>query len=217
MKIFEVELKFQVLDKGQLKDFVKKLTPIGKRRVVDVYLDTKDGDLYRKGIFIRIRDNKTLDFKFNLEDFKNLETESEHEHCEEHSFSLPISAESLEAINQNLRILGLKEISSPDLEEFKKLNGFVESVMLDKIREKFRDEDFEYSVDDVKGLGQFMEIETQASEDQLEEIKEVMRENVKNLKLKLITTGYNELYWRKHNFDLYKQGRYFLEEDKGNF
>lgn len=217
MKKFELELKFQVLDRNQLKDFVKKLTPIDKKRMVDIYLDTENADLYKKGAFIRIRDNNSLDFKFNLEDFENLEAESEHVHCEEHSFPLPISVESLKGINQNLRILGLREIFSPSLVQLKEFNNFIDSMAIDKIREIYKDEEFEYSIDDVKGLGKFIEIEAHVEKEKLEEIKKRMKEKMKGLKLRLITTGYNELHWRKYNFDIYKQGRYFLEEDRGKF
>jgi len=167
--IIEIEFKFQVLDKKQIEAFLNNLKFISRKRIVDVYLDTTSGDLYKKGIFIRIRDNKTLDFKFNPEDLKNLEAISNHEHCDEHSVSLPLTNGSLKALNQNCNILGLSVIKTPNLEEFKNLNNFVESVLIDKVR---------------------------------------------GLKLKLITTGYNELYWRKHNFDLYRQGRYLLEEDR---
>lgn len=214
-KTIEIEFKFQVLDRDQIDNFLSNLRFIDKKRTVDVYLDTKDGDLYKKGIFIRIRDNKNLEFKFNLEDFKNLEMISNHDHCDEYSFPLPLTNRSLDAINQICNILGLRVIKPPTLKEFKTLNNFVELMIISKIRKKYEDEKFEYSLDDVKGLGLFLEIEARTSNgDDLEKIKDKMRENIRNLRLKLITTGYGELYWREHNFDLYKQGRYFLEEDR---
>ena len=64
-------------------------------------------------------------------------------------------------------------------------------------------------------MGKFLEIEAEGQEgENFERIKQRIREKVNNLDLKLITTGYNELYWRKYNYDLYRQGRYFLEEDR---
>jgi len=213
-KNIEIELKYQVLDEPQVQEFLKKLDFIDKKRVIDVYLDTKDGNLYKKGIFIRIRDNKILDFKYNLEDFQNLNKVSMHEQCDEYSFSLPLTNKSFKAINQNCKILGLVEISKPDLGELKLRNNLIDSVVIDKIRQKFKDEEFKYSFDDVKGLGKFLEIEVEGQEgEDFEEIKDRIREKVKNLKIKLITTGYNEVYWRKYNFNLYIQGRYLFEED----
>lgn len=213
-KSIEIELKYQVLDEAQIREFLKEITFVNAKRIVDIYLDTKDGDLYKKGIFIRVRDNKTLDFKYNLADFQNLKKVSMHEQCDEYSFPLPLTDGSLKTINQNCRILGLIEISKPDLGELKLRNNLIESVIIDKIRQKFKNEGFEYSFDNVKGLGRFLEIEAEGQEGQdFEEIKKRIREKVKNLKLKLITTGYNEVYWRKYNFDLYLQGRYLFEED----
>jgi len=213
-KNIEVELKFQVLDEPQIKEFLKNLRFINERRVVDIYLDTKDGDLYKKGIFIRVRDNKGLDFKFNLADFQNQDKVSMHEHCDEFSFSLPLSNDSIESINKISRILSLKEITNRSLEELKAENNLIDSIVIDKIRQKFTDGKFEFSFDDVKGLGKFIEIEFLASEkDDLEKIKKEMRKRLNGLKLKLTTTGYNEVYWRKYNFNLYLQGRYLFEED----
>ena len=213
-KSIEIELKYQILDEAQIREFLKGIAFINTKRIVDIYLDTKDGDLYKKGIFIRVRNNKTLDFKYSLEDFQNPKKMSMHEQCEEHSFPLPLTDKLLKAINQNCKILGLVGIYNPDLGELKSRNNLIESVIIDKIRQKFKDEEFEYSFDNVKGLGKFLEIEAEGQEGQdFEEIKKRIREKVKNLKLKLITTGYNEVYWRKYNFDLYLQGRYLFEED----
>jgi predicted adenylyl cyclase CyaB len=206
----EVELKFQILDEEQVRNFLNTLSSIDRRRIVDIYLDTENADLYKKGLFIRIRDSRILDFKYNLKD-----EERKHEHCEEHSFSLPLTIESLKEINKICKILSLVEIANPSLEEFKTGNNFICSVIIDKNRERYKDESFTFSLDDVKGLGKFLEIEAHtANEEALGKIKEKMRERLKGLKLKLITTGYNELYWKKHNIEIYRQGRYLLEGDK---
>jgi len=210
----EVELKFQILDEDQINKFLKNLKFIDTKRVVDVYLDTKEGDLYKKGIFIRIRDDKKLEIKFNLVAFQNQNGLSRHEECNEFSFSLPPSKDSVDSINKICRTLNLKKIAIPSIEELKNKNNLIDSMIIDKVRRKYTDSKFEYSFDDVKGLGKFIEIEFSASkEDNLEIIKNEMREKLKSLKLKLITTGYNEVYWRKYNFDLYLQGRYLFEED----
>ena len=208
----EVELKFQILDEIRVREFVKNLKFISRRKIVDKYLDTKNADLYKKGLFIRIRDDNNLDFKYNLED-----TECKHEHCEEHSFSLPLTIDSLVPINKICRVLSLNNIMNPSIEEFTARNNLIVSITNDKTREVYRDEKFEFCLDDVKGLGKFIEIEMHAAKgDDLEKIKVAMRERIRVLKIKLITTGYNELYWKKNNSDIYRQGKYHLEEDKTN-
>ncbi len=211
-EVIEVELKFQILDEIQVREFVKNLKFISRRKIVDKYLDTKNADLYKKGLFIRIRDDNNMDFKHNLED-----TECKHEHCEEHSFSLPLTIDSLVSINKICRVLSLNNIMNPNIEEFMARNNLIVSITNDKTREVYRDEKFEFCLDDVKGLGKFIEIEMHAAkEDDLEKIKDAMRERIRGLKIKLITTGYNELYWKKNNSDIYRQGKYHLEEDKTN-
>jgi adenylate cyclase class IV len=100
MKNIEIELKFQIL--GNIEDFLNTLKFVKKRRIIDIYLDTKTAELYKKGIFIRIRNSDRLDFKYNLND-----PENRHEHCEEHSFPLPLKMASVSAINTNCRVLNL--------------------------------------------------------------------------------------------------------------
>jgi len=213
-KSIEVELKFQILDDNQIRKFLKKFQFINKKRIVDVYLDTKEGDLYKKGIFIRIRDSQKLDFKFNLSAFQNQNELNWHEECNEFSLPLPLVIGSIAPINKICRTLNLKEIAIPSVEELKNKNDLMDSIVIDKVRQKYTDDKFEYSFDNVKGLGKFIEIEFLTSrENNLGEIKNEMRERLKNLKLKLITTGYNEVYWRKYDFNLYLQGRYLFEED----
>ena len=213
-KYIEIELKYQAIDENQIQEFLKKSFFVNKKHIVDIYLDTKEGSLYKKGIFIRIRDNKILDFKYNLEDFRNIDKASMHEQCDEYSFSLPLINDSIKIINQNCRILGLIGISNPDLEELKARNNLINSVKIDKIRQNFRDGEFKYSFDDVKRLGKFFEVEREGREgEDFEKIKKEIRKRVKNLKLKLITAGYCEVYWRKYDFNLYLQGRYLFKED----
>ena len=214
IKNIEVELKFQILDDLQIRNFTKQLSFIEKRHIVDVYLDTESAQLYKKGVFIRIRNNKKLDFKFNPEDWENPNKFSDHTHCDEYSFPFPLRPSAKNKINKILNILQLNCISRSHIDELKKANRLVDSVTIDKKREIYQDEIFLYSYDKVKELGTFLEIEHHAKEaDNLDEIKKQMRERLKDLNLKLITTGYNELYWKKNNFDIYLSGRFLLDED----
>lgn len=211
----EVELKFQILNGNQIKNFLKNLIFLKKKQEVDVYLDTPNGDLYKKSIFIRIRNNKTLDFKYSLAVIENRKKINKDENFEDYSFSLPLTKSSLLKINQICKVLGLQRMKTLNLERFKANNHLINSITIDKIREKYKDKKFEYCVDGVKELGRFLEIETLVStEEESKKLMKEMRNKVKRLKLKEITTGYCGLYWRKHNFNLYRQARYILEEDR---
>ncbi len=218
MKEKELELKFQILDKKQLENFLKNFKFLKKEKIKDVYLDTKDAKLYKKGIFIRIRDNKKLQIKFNYSDVVNQNKISLHEICSEYSFNLPLSEKDVKKLNRILDILDLKSISSPSMEELKAKNCLMESIVIEKERKVFTDTKFLIVIDEVKGLGTFVEIETKIKEgESVGSLKRKMLNLVKDLKVKRITTGYNELWWRKHDFKVYLQGRYLLEEDYKKF
>ena len=212
-KIVEVELKYEVLDKKQLQNFVRGLSFIEVKSIHDVYFDTKEGELYQRGIFIRLRNGKYFDFKFNEVEV-DLNKYSEHGHCNEHSFDLPFDKSEIHYINDLALMLRLKPITKTSIAEFMKKNNLIQSVVIQKIRKIYKDAQYEFSLDEAEGLGTYLEIEAHAlPHDDVGHIKTHMKKRLSSLRLKLITTGYNELYWRKHNFNLYLKGRYLLEED----
>jgi len=219
-KNIEVELKFQLYHLEELETFVQNLKFICEKPVVDVYFDTEQGDLYKRGIFIRIRDNSTLDFKFNEGDMKKSGKPEEipnHLYCEEYSYPLPLRQEDMKSVNTVLRLLQLHEIQEASLDALCKSNGFAQSVIIEKKRRTYKDSrDFKIMIDSVKNLGEFLEIEKMISDTNTENADNIVREmkqSLEGLTLKPITTGYNELYWRKYNFDLYLQGLFLFEED----
>jgi adenylate cyclase class IV len=207
MKHIEVEFRFRIDDEKRARDFLKMLEFLGKARQKDIYLDTESREMYKRGIFIRTRNGKRLDFKFNLED-------DAHEDCDEHTFSLPLSPEDGERLGAVCRTLGLRVPKAISMEGFLKANGMHEFVVIDKVREKFRDDEFTYSFDSVKGFGIFLEIESMAeSGTDLASLKERMKERVRPLDPKFIPTGYIELFVREIDHDLYRQGRFLFDED----
>lgn len=212
----EIELKFEILQPDEVNAFVKKLSLVGEKRIVDVYLDTQDGGLFKRGIFVRLRNHKTLDIKFNKEDiYKTTQEDLAHTHCDEVSKLLPLSAADLSSINETLQYLGLAAMSSPSIDEFKQHNHLVESVIIDKQRRTYKAADFHIDIDIVKDLGGYLEIEYMTNEKaDRERIIKRMHDYLRGLHLHYVDTGYNELYWRKHNFAVYLQGKYLLPEDR---
>lgn len=210
MKSIEVEFRFRIRDEKEVRDFLKGLTFLGKTGQKDIYFDTESGDLFKRGIFIRSRNGKSLDFKFNLEDEEN-----KHEDCDEHSFSLPISENDLERLKKVCNRLELEAPDAASLRRLMEINGLREFVIIDKTREKFRDDEFVFCLDDVKGFGKFLEIESMALQGtDLDELKKRMIERVRGFNPKFLPTGYIELFIKRKDFNLYKQGRYLLDEDK---
>lgn len=213
-KAIEVEFKFEVLHPEKVR-FLEELEFRGEKTVNDIYLDTKNADLFRRGIFVRIRNGKTLDFKFNPEQFDAKPGEGIHEHCMEYNFSLPLQKNDLPKLNEVLGDLELLPISVADLDSLRKQNQWIDSQVFNKTRKKYAKPPFEYCLDEVENFGTFLEIEaTTQDRREAEKLKEKIREDAQKLDLKLITTGYNELWWRKNDHDIYRQGKFLLEEDK---
>jgi adenylate cyclase class IV len=214
-KSTEIELKLEIHNTKKLQSFLKELTFENKKRVKDVYLDTKTGELFKRGIFIRLRNEKTLDFKFNLSEIlKETEGQLEHFHCDEYNFNLPLHESDMGKLNEVSEVLGLKKIDKADLETFKSKNHFVDFVIIDRERATYKKDDYTIVIDNVNDLGMYMEIEyvTEEAVD-FYEVKKQMLEFLHDLEIKDINVGFVELFLRKHNFELYKQGKYLLDED----
>lgn len=210
MRNIEVEFRFRVSDERKAREFLDGLEFIRRFKQRDVYFDTASGDMFKRGIFIRARDGRTLDFKFNLEDVEN-----RHEDCDEHSFALPLSDSDAGRLGRLCRGIGIRAPPVISIPGLLMTNDLQEFVVIEKVREKFSDGDFTYTLDDVKGFGLFLEIEAMAMEgSDLEELKRRMVERIRGLNPKFLPTGYVELFVKKLDPGLYKQGRYLLDEDK---
>jgi adenylate cyclase class IV len=212
----EIELKFEVLDHEQIERFASVLKPIEAKHIEDVYLDTDNGGLFKRGIFMRIRNSEKFDIKFNLEDMtKTLDDTMDHTHCDEVSIALPFTSSTLATTNETLATLGLDTMSEPSLEDLKTRNYLTESMAIDKQRLSYSAGDFRIDIDMVQNLGEYLEIEKMADERaDRDRIISQMHQQLSGLALRHVDVGYNELYWRKHNFELYLLGKYLLFEDR---
>jgi len=210
----EIELRYEVADQLALQNFVDRLQKIGTKRVVDVYLDTPDAHLLKRGIYIRIRDNKKLDIKFNRECLTNPDLEIQA-YCEEYSFVLPLQADHMAKFQEVNTDLGLKVPTTPDLVWYQSANNLIEHRIVDKVRTTYRHDDFLIMLDEVKNLGSFLEIELMAdTAEDIEAVKVRMLKTLEGLPLKPFKTGYDSLILKKQNFAQYVQGRFALKEDK---
>lgn len=106
-------------------------------------------------------------------------------------------------------------IQIADLEILKKTNNLIRLSTVDKKRDSYKCGNFTLSVDDVVGLGLFLEIELMAkSIDGIESIKQEMLCALAGLKIKPSTIGYDSLQMKKNNPQQYLRGRFVLEADK---
>jgi 8-oxo-dGTP diphosphatase len=214
MNTFEIELRYEVLDPQQLAQFLSSLKQLHQKRDIDVYLDTHDAALYQRGIFIRLRNNKKLDFKFNRACLDNPQLPIQ-DYCEEYSFTLPLQPDDFPPINELLVSLNLQPCISADIENLKNRNNFINHYVVDKLRTSYQHASFTLSVDEVADLGTFLEIELMAkSIENIDTIKAKMEELLAHLRLKPLKTGYGTLLLQKNDFKHYLLGRFILEEDK---
>jgi len=210
----EIELRYEVLDESQLESFKEPLKFLSTKRIVDVYYDTEDADLLKLGIYIRVRDNKSIDFKFNKACLQDITLDLQA-YCEEHTFAYPLSEHDLERFNKLSSELGLKPVETANFNNFIAINALIDHRTVDKERSSYKAGNFVITIDYVKNLGAFLEIELMAANtENISEIKKSMEEILLPLSLKPLKTGYDSMLLRKYNFQQYLQGRFILDEDK---
>jgi len=217
MKTVEIELRYAILNPAAIGLLQDRCSFQSEKRIVDQYLDTPSIDLLKRGIYIRVRDAKKVDIKFNRECLTNPLLDLQ-DSCEEYSYRLPLQQESVSPCNEVLTLLDLNPLVSTDFELFKKHNNLINHRVVDKIRKSYTTNGFTLVIDEVANLGFFLEIELMASpSERVEEVTQRMREYISSLSalnLQPLKTGYDSLILRKQNFTEYLQGRFILEEDK---
>jgi hypothetical protein len=147
-----------------------------------------------------------MDLKYNPN-----QEDTNHLECIDRGFELPLS---MSACMQALEVL--RPMLPEDAIDMKRSNNWplppVSLIHLATIKKHRTDYDLsgaKISVDQVSGLGNFIEVEAVNAE-----CTSMVRGICTQLDLQNIPVGYVELALRQQAFDLYKQGRYLLEEDK---
>ncbi len=200
-KSTEIEIKSPLVDIDDIKSLLAICQFIGESRTVDAYYDAPGRDLFMHGIFLRIRDNRKLEIKFN----PNL-TDLQHAVCDEYVFAWPVTTDDELRIRQFLGAyipLGPSTSGNPLLDL-----GIQPFVTIKKLRKTYKADGVTICVDDVEGLGLFVEIEAVDSRGALAVAKHCKMAGLNNL-----AVGYVELHLRKTDFELYMKGRYLLQTD----
>lgn len=213
MHTFEIELRYKILDGSQLPAFLKPLHKISQKNDLDIYLDSPDVRLYQQGIFVRVRNNKKIEFKFNRDCINNPHLGLQ-DYCEEHSFALPLAPIDFDTFNTVATYLGFLPCTY-NFESWKQENNLAVHYSVDKVRTSYQHKLFTLSIDEVKNLGTFLEIELMATTvENVAPIKQEMQEFLSPLSLEPLKTGYGTLMVRQNNFEQYLLGRFILPEDK---
>lgn len=208
----EIEKRFQVLN-SDLSPILQHLDFLYKKKVIDEYLDTKDGSFFKRGIFIRIRNNKQLDIKFNPAHL-NIKKVKKHTTCHEYKFKIPFQESCFKHFNGLQELININKPNPLTLENFIKQNHLCSLIKIDKIRRAYTNEKFIVALDEIFDIGTFIEFEAiDGNRNESIVLKEI-NNLVSNITLKEINTGSVEIALKKQNSKLYMQGKYLLDEDR---
>ena len=208
--MIELELKHEM---KSIPKVLGELDIIKEKDQVDIYYDTHNYDLLRNGNFLRIRNDKRLEFKLYAGD-------DSHLFCQETDFDLDKLSNNKDKINNILMGIGLKTLDN--LTSFKQIidsNGLIVLSPIIKHRTSYKyDDNITISVDKVDNLGIYMESEimidkNNLSSNEADKIKEELVSSLKKASIltgkeKSVNIGYVELYLLKHNIEAYNLGKY---------
>jgi adenylate cyclase, class 2 len=203
--LIEIELKCelspQLLEKVRLK--IQRMEFRGRVYNHDVYYDTSTWDLLRRAVFVRVRNNLKIEFKFNEN------TSQEHGQANERIFPCQTPPTELDKLNALFAYFLPAWIPARSFEDAITKNGLVQLVSIDNTREAYADEQIDLSIDHVEGLGDFLEVETLCEEDaNTTQAQARLQAFVSDLDVQHIKVGYVELWLHKHNPAAYQVGRY---------
>lgn len=200
--MIELELKYKLT-----KEPIIMIEAYKKNEIEDIYYDTQDNTLLKKGNFLRLRNQKSLDFKLNANDLSHL-------YCKERNFN--VEKYNSDELEELLKEIGLS-ISFETIEEL--LNQLKILAPIKKQRISYKIEpNIEMVIDKVENLGIFLEIEYDICKDNItnEEAKQYKDYLNKILKEKKYITekdeeihiGYVELYLKENNPEAFELGLY---------
>ena len=205
--MIEIELKCE-LSPQLLEKVRQKIQGMQFRGTVynhDVYFDTPTWDLLRRAVFVRVRNDQRIEFKFNED------ASQEHKLAVERVFPIQPSPADLDRLNSLFAYFLPTWMPAISFEDALMKNHLVQLVSINNTRESYADEHIGLSIDHVKGLGDFLEVETLCEEGaDLTQAQARLQTFFADLHVEHIKVGYVELWLHKHNLEAYQVGRYHL-------
>lgn len=205
--MIEVEFKSRLTPDIQSKLQTKLQHMHFERTVhnVDMYYDTSRYDLLQQAVFVRIRNNTRLEFKFNEQ------VEVEHGQSIERSYALAPDAAQAEHMHRLFtRFLPLWQPAGTVATAIEK-NSLGELARIDNQREEYTQDAFYLSLDHVKDLGDFIEVEVRCEEGaDTSRAQKQLQAFVADLGIEHLRVGYVELWLQKYDMAAYRLGRYQL-------
>lgn len=165
----EVEIRVKLLNSDEVEKFFydNHISKTYESHQTDTYFDNPectffaDPDCVYKWLRVRDENGKlTLNFKHWLPEKEPIKT-----YCDETEFQLS----NIDEMKDYLPKLGLKS------------EGFEPIMVVDKIRRSYIYKNCEISIDKVKDLGNYIEIEYKGESDDVEEIQDLLRSVLKEM------------------------------------
>jgi len=203
--VIEVEMKFELLptSRPQLEEKLATMQFLGRLENSDTYYDTASFDLLSQAVFVRVRNHQHLEFKFNLE------AAPAHIQSTERIFSLMPDLYRTREMNALFSRFLPRWRFADTVEEALHQNSLIELAHIENRRAQYAYENLVICVDEVEGLGEFVEIEMQC-EDGSDTHRAVARvqDFAVGFVAPQVSVGYVELWLQKHHPRAYQMGKY---------
>jgi adenylate cyclase class 2 len=203
--MIEVELKFAIApaSRARLEKYLATIGFAHRLHNSDTYYDTPAFDLLGQAVFVRVRNQQRLEFKFNEQ------AAPEHLSCTERAFSLASEPRQLAEMNSLFAGFLPRWRTAGTVNEALHENGLIELAQIKNRRVEYIYENLVICLDHVEGLGDFLEIETQcAEESETRQAIEQVQGFASGVEARQVHVGYVELWLQKYHPYAYRQGKY---------
>ena len=203
--MIEVELKFELLPTSwpRLEEQLATMQLVRNIRNSDTYYDTLEFDLLSQAVFVRVRNHLHLEFKFNEQ------AAPAHIQSLERVFSLMPEPRQAEEMNALFSRFLPRWRSADTVNEALHKNGLIELAHIENQRIQYMYDNLVVCVDQVEGLGDFVEVETQCEEgSDTSQVEARMQYFAAGFAARRMHVGYVELWLQKHDPQAYQRGKY---------
>jgi adenylate cyclase class IV len=203
--MIEVEGKFVLNTTAwpRLKEHLATMQFMQHVRNRDIYYDTAAFDLLRQAVFVRVRNHLRLEFKFNEL------TAPSHLQSTEQTFTLQPAVEQVHAMNALFSRFLPQWYPADTVEEALHSNSLIELARIENSRMQYTHDDLVICVDQVEGLGNFVEIELQCEEgSDTSQAQARVQRLAADMAIQRVRMGYVELWLQKHHPYAYRLGKY---------
>lgn len=178
---------------------------LGVIQNTDIYYDTPELDLLRQAVFVRIRNKRELQFKFNRE------RDKAHVESTEYVFPLDMDHRLMQKMSDLFSSLLPHWNAELSIETAIVRNHLIELARIENTREVYSDGEMYLNLDHVKDLGVFLEIEACCEEGtDTTKTLAVLQGFAQELTLYPLSIGYVEMWLRIYNLQAYLLGSYLL-------